>query len=202
MRRVPVVHAVDLGEDGRDPRPQAAVGRWRGSVGHVERERSVLVAGEAERPIVGEKADLIDRTQPREAAGEALKQGRRVERAVIARLAVIDDQRAASGNGQPSSAAFDQGPRRSAAGAGDHRHAPAQGLALAIVAAELALLERDLGACRACMRQPPGCRDSRLEMDRRAVRRAAPGSAGLSAAPRESPVTAEGGANPSDRQDP
>src|SRR5204862_1688901 len=79
-------------------------------------------------------------------AGEALKQGRRVERAVIARLAVIDDQRAASGNGQPSSAAFDQGPRRSAAGAGDHRHAPAQGLALAIVAAELALLERDLGA--------------------------------------------------------
>ena len=75
----------------------------------IERGRRRLVAGEAERPIVGEQADLVERAQPRIIAGEAGEQSRRVERPVIAGLAVIDDQRAAARHVRLRRAALDQG---------------------------------------------------------------------------------------------
>jgi hypothetical protein len=43
-------------------------------VDHVERLGGRLVAGQAEAPIVGEQADLVDRLEAREAGGQAVEQ--------------------------------------------------------------------------------------------------------------------------------
>ena len=119
------------------------VGRQRRRLHQFQEISQVLRTGQAQRLAVRQQAQLIDRRQACKAARQRARVGRCVHGAVVAALARVHQQGAATGHVQGGLAILDQhaGQLAVADRRGDHRHFPRQRFLLRLVLAELRLRE-------------------------------------------------------------
>ena len=130
--------AGHFGQHGR-----AAIDRHR--VDQVERQADRLVSAQRQLEIVRHQAGLVHAGQLAEALGQCLDIGGRIERAIIAGLARIDDIGAAARQRDLAIALQDQALRLAALHLRLHRHIPLERRLVLGVAAKLALAQRQDG---------------------------------------------------------